>query len=301
MSRPKIFLAAVLLCLMLWPAFATALTPEEEEGKSWALFRRIVGPSYLWGLDGVMTIPQADMIGPWKLAISGVWTDAGTLRGEDLYDVKYSIIFCPNPNMEFSYTRKELIFVDGLERSPIHADIYNLKLKIIDFDKDYLPKLGASIYGFEVNDIDDFAMSNVYLNLATVMTEDIPFKLPLLDESNLGIHLGVEFGLLESTETENFFFAGVDLSTWKNRIMLLGEYVGANEEGENGVFNAGIAFRLYDMFELGIASYDVGGQAVDESSLMVHTSFTIPIAKIWNHFAKKKNLPILPESEEDYQ
>ena len=122
---------------MLCSSFAAALTTEES--KSLALFRRNVAPSYLWGQDGVITIPQVDMIGPWKLAASGVWTDAGEFRGEDLLDSKYSFIFCPNPNMEFGYTRKELIFTDDMKRSPVHADIYNMKLKIFDFKKDYLP------------------------------------------------------------------------------------------------------------------------------------------------------------------
>jgi len=301
MVKPKYLLvAAILLCAVLCSSFAVAQTTEES--KSLALFRRNVAPSYLWGQDGVITIPQVDMIGPWKLATSGVWTDAGTFRGEDLLDSKYSFIFCPNPNMEFGYTRKELIFMDDLKRSPVHADIYNMKLKIFDFKKDYLPKFGASVYGFEVNDVDDFAASNVYLNLAGVITEDIPFKLPGLKESNLGIHAGVEFGLLETTQTDPFFFGGVDLEflkEWIMQVVLLGEYVGANEEGENGIINAGIAFNLYEIVQLGVAVYDVGAQEFEQGNIMAQASVTIPIAKIWNKFFS--DIKRLPESEEDYE
>jgi hypothetical protein len=218
-------LGLALLILLGTVATASAATT----GLDWAFFKNYMAPAWVWGQNGLITIPIAETLGKGHVALSFNGIDSGKLQDKQLVYTTASLQIGTSSDVELGYTKKFLVW--NWMRTDIEGETLHLKVKVFDVSES-APKISLGTIAFALTNKDNYSAKDMFFDVFAVLSQNL---------SIARIHLGYEFGMVGQATSKAFFFAGTDIPI--GPFSILGEYVGSDKEGQGGVSNAGLSFR----------------------------------------------------------
>ena len=221
----------VVLALFLILAFsATSASAVVTTGLDWAFFKNYNSPAWVWGVNGLITMPIAQTMGKGRVAVSLSGIDCGTLQGKQMVFSTASLQVGTSSDVELGYTKKFLAW--DWNRTDVEGEILHLKVKILDVAEN-APKVSIGTIAFALTNKDNYSAKDMFFDVFAVVSQQI----------GIGrIHLGYEFGMVGQATSKPFLFAGTDIPI--GPLLLIGEYVGSDKDGQGGVTNAGISYKL---------------------------------------------------------
>ncbi|MFA6366863.1 MAG: hypothetical protein WCX13_06700, partial [Candidatus Hydrogenedentales bacterium] len=135
-KRLPLLALALLLCI----GSAVAQTENTE----FALFKRTIAPVMRWGENGIMTVPKATTLGKGNFFIGAMGQEAGMLEGLKLYLTSASVMAGTSDDVEFGYTRRQLIWED-LYFSNLSMDTFHLKARFLNFADYFIPQASIGV------------------------------------------------------------------------------------------------------------------------------------------------------------
>ena len=166
MKRKFVLLAvAVIFCI----GSVAAQSGDNE----FALFKRTIAPVMRWGENGILTVPKATTLGKGNFFIGAMGQQAGTIEGLDLYLTSASLMAGTSDDVEFGYTRRQLIWED-LYFSNLSMDTFHMKARFLNFGDYLLPQAAIGVNAVSLVDNKFEDRNDILFNPYLAVTSTIP-------------------------------------------------------------------------------------------------------------------------------
>jgi hypothetical protein len=170
MKRKFVLLAvAVILCI----GSVSAQSGDNE----FALFKRTIAPVMRWGENGILTVPKATTLGKGNFFVGAMGQQAGTIEGLDLYLTSVSLMAGTSDDVEFGYTRRQLIWED-LYFSNLSMDTFHMKARFLNFGDYLLPQAAIGVNAVSLVDNKFEDRNDILFNPYLAVTSTIPIFTP---------------------------------------------------------------------------------------------------------------------------
>ncbi|HEY9054639.1 MAG TPA: hypothetical protein VIO60_07450 [Rectinemataceae bacterium] len=242
-------LALLAVALILCAGIVAAQSEETE----FALFKRTIAPVMRWGENGILTVPKATTLGRGNFFIGAMGQQAGTLEGLDLYLTSLSLMAGTSDDVEFGYTRRQLIWED-LYFSNLSMDTFHLKARFLNFADYFIPQASIGVNAVSLVDNQFTDRNDILFNPYLAVTANIPIFTPKILLSATAVAETImnenELGLYQ-------FSGGVDLNLF-NFLYGFAEVQGFNPKAvvASQVVNAGVKLRL-GFLSVGLGMFNV--------------------------------------------
>ena len=254
----------------------------ETSDEEYALFKRTISPSMLWGEDGLILVPKANTMGRGHLYVSMNAIDAGKIQGDKIYLTSSSVMLSTSDDVELGYTKRVFVW-DNFDYTNVKMDTYHLKARVFHLTDNYIPQLsvGVNLVSIAANDFKD--EKDILYNPYAVLTINAP-----LFTENLVLSLTACAVLFynEEASTDVVFSGGADLKLFRH-LWLIGEIQGIDKDGQNGVINVGAKFK-YKWFSLGAGLFNIAREEVEDKDAennehywMGYMAFEIPFDELF--------------------
>lgn len=234
MKRKFVLLAvAVILCI----GSVAAQTGDNE----FALFKRTIAPVMRWGENGILTVPKATTLGKGNFFVGAMGQQAGTIEGLDLYLTSVSLMAGTSDDVEFGYTRRQLIWED-LYFSNLSMDTFHLKARFLNFGDYLLPQAAIGVNAVSLVDNKFEDRNDILFNPYLAVTSTIPiFSSKIL----FSVTAVAETIMNENQLGKYQFSGGADINLF-NFLYGFAEVQGFDPNAlvADQVVNAGIKLRL---------------------------------------------------------
>ena len=277
----KKFLSISLLAACL----TTSLFATDTTSSEWELFKSNISPSMMWGEDSIMLVPKANTLGRGNLYLSTMALDVGKIQNDRLFLTTNTVMLSTSDDVELGYSRRVFVW-DNFDYTNIKMDTFHLKARVFHLTDNYIPQLAVgvnlvSIAANKFNKEKDY-LYNPYATLT--------IRAPLgTEKAVLSLTAMAEKVMNEGENSEPKFGGGVDLRLF-NHLYFLGEIVGIDKDGKNGVINAGAKLRL-GWFSFGAGIFNIGRDTVIKENgaantqnkryWMANISINIPFGKLF--------------------
>ena len=248
--RRKLFFGGILTILLLLGATAYADTATSD----YNMFKRSTSPAYLWGGNGVLTIPKAQPVGKYNTYLAAYGQEAGTIQGDTLYYSRATLMIGTSDDVELGFTKAQLIWDNG-EKTDVEADVYSCKARVLNLGEYWLPSVaigahGTSLQGNRFNSEKDL-LFNPYIT-ATI-------KVPLFHENVIfSGTIDSEWLHNNGESTKDFINIGVDISILDDFLIVAAEQLGVNDEELEPTFNVAAKLKLLKVIHIGLGQYNLG-------------------------------------------
>lgn len=169
--KKRYLLLALALLLCIGSAFA------QTEDTEFALFKRTVAPVMRWGENGIMTVPKATTLGKGNFFIGAMGQQAGTIEGLGLYLTSASLMAGTSDDVEFGYTRRQLIWED-LYFSNLSMDTFHMKARFLNFADYFIPQAAIGVNAVSLVDNKFTDRNDILFNPYLAVTSTIPIFTP---------------------------------------------------------------------------------------------------------------------------
>lgn len=239
-------------------------------------FKQTITPSYLLGVNGLVTIPTADTVGRHNAFVGATVVDAGEVAGESLYNVRASAVFGSSDDVELGYTRNTLIWDNG-DRTEMDADVFHFKVRLLNLANSFIPKVAFGTLAMSVRENEFDQGSDVLFAPFVVATS----RFPLADGHELTVTADMEWLHHGGQDSEQFFNAGIAGSFWHEKLTVVLEKQGIGRDGDDAeaVTNVAVQAKLYDMFTLGLGVYDLDRYSDTDEGMMIKLGFSLPLGE----------------------
>lgn len=234
MKRKIVLLAvAVILCI----GSVAAQTGDTE----FALFKRTIAPVMRWGENGILTVPKATTLGKGNFFVGAMGQQAGTIEGLDLYLTSVSLMAGTSDDVEFGYTRRQLIWED-LYFSNLSMDTFHLKARFLNFGDYLIPQAAIGVNAVSLVDNKFEDRNDILFNPYLAVTSTIPIFTPKI---LLSVTAVAETIMNENQLGQYQFSGGADINLF-NFLYGFAEVQGFDPNAlvANQVVNAGVKLRL---------------------------------------------------------
>jgi hypothetical protein len=268
----------VLMFLLI--SFLSAETSDEE----YALFKRTISPSMLWGEDGLILVPKANTMGRGHFYLSANAIDSGKIQGQEIFLTTATAMLSTSDDVELGYTRRVFMWDDG-DYTNIKMDTYHLKARVFHLTDNYIPQLsiGVNLVSIAANDFSQ--EKDILYNPYVVLTINAPL---FTDNAVLSLTACAENVVNEGERTEVMFSGGADLKLFKH-LWLIGEIQGVDKDGQNGVINLAGKIKI-GWFSIGAGLFNIAREEAEDASdeetankhyWMGYASFEIPFDELF--------------------
>jgi len=224
--------AALLLCI----GNAAAQTEESE----FALFKRTIAPVMRWGENGIMTVPKATTLGKANFFIGAMGQQAGTIEGLGLYLTSASLMAGTSDDVEFGYTRRQLIWED-FYFSNLSMDTFHMKARFLNFADYLIPQAAIGVNAVSLRDNKFEDRNDILFNPYLAVTSTIPIFTPKILFSVTAV---AETIMNKDQLGQYQFSGGADLSLF-NFLYGFAEIQGFDPNSvKSEVLNVGLKLRL---------------------------------------------------------
>lgn len=234
MKRKFVLLAvAVIFCI----GSVAAQSGDNE----FALFKRTIAPVMRWGENGILTVPKATTLGKGNFFIGAMGQQAGTIEGLDLYLTSASLMAGTSDDVEFGYTRRQLIWED-LYFSNLSMDTFHLKARFLNFGDYLIPQAAIGVNAVSLVDNKFEDRNDILFNPYLAVTSTIPiFSSKIL----FSVTAVAETIMNENQLGKYQFSGGADINLF-NFLYGFAEIQGFDPNAlvADQVVNAGIKLRL---------------------------------------------------------
>jgi len=234
MKRKFVLLAvAVIFCI----GSVAAQSGDNE----FALFKRTIAPVMRWGENGILTVPKATTLGKGNFFIGAMGQQAGTIEGLDLYLTSASLMAGTSDDVEFGYTRRQLIWED-LYFSNLSMDTFHLKARFLNFGDYLIPQAAIGVNAVSLVDNKFEDRNDILFNPYLAVTSTIPiFSSKIL----FSVTAVAETIMNENQLGKYQFSGGADINLF-NFLYGFAEVQGFDPNAlvADQVVNAGIKLRL---------------------------------------------------------
>ncbi len=258
-KRLPLLALALLLCI----GSAVAQTEDTE----FALFKRTIAPVMRWGENGIMTVPKATTLGKANFFIGAMGQEAGTLEGLKLYLTSVSLMAGTSDDVEFGYTRRQLIWED-LYFSNLSMDTFHLKARFLNIADYFIPQASIGVNAVSLVDNQFSDRNDILFNPYLAVTSTIPIFTPKILFSVTAV---AETIMNENQLGQYQFSGGADLNLF-NFLYGFGEIQGFDPNSTSSeVLNVGVKLRL-GFLSAGIGMFNIsltpgeGGNLIDQYS-----------------------------------
>lgn len=272
--------AALTTFALLWMCQTASAASKQAQ---FALFKRSISPDYMWGENGVITIPKAMPTGKWNIYAAGNAQDSGTIAGDRLFLTSATLMVGTSDDVEFGFTRRQFIW-DNLDKTNLSMDTYSFKARVFHMTDSILPQVALGVNAVSLSENDFQSQKDILFNPYLSAT----VRVPLFSGKAILSATGVAESIYNEGESSNLFFsAGTDLILF-DMLYLLGEVQGLNKENEDYVVNLGAKVKI-GWFSLGLAGYNVIQKEIstgepgfknDATDLRVYASVEVPLGKL---------------------
>ena len=246
----------ILYTSLLAVSLSGSLFAADTTSSEWELFKSNISPSMMWGEDSIMLVPKANTMGRGNVYLSTMALDAGKIQNDRLFLTTNTIMISTSDDVELGYSRRVFVW-DNFDYTNIKMDTFHLKARIFHLTDNYIPQLAVgvnlvSIAANKFNKEKDY-LYNPYATLtirAPLGTEKAVLTLSAIAEKVMN----------EGESSEPKFGGGVDLRLF-NHLYLLGEIVGVDKDGKNGVINAGAKLKI-GWFSIGGGVFNIGRDTI---------------------------------------
>ncbi len=265
MKRKFVLLAvAVIFCI----GSVAAQTGDTE----FALFKRTIAPVMRWGENGILTVPKATTLGKGNFFVGAMGQQAGTIEGLDLYLTSVSLMAGTSDDVEFGYTRRQLIWED-LYFSNLSMDTFHLKARFLNFGDYLIPQAAIGVNAVSLVDNKFTDRNDILFNPYLAVTSTIPLftsKILLsvtavaetiMNENQLGKY---QFSGGADINLFNFLYGFAEVQGFDPNALVAEQVVNAGLKLRLGPLSAGIG-----MFNMSLTPGE-GGNVIDQyaSSLL---------------------------------
>ncbi len=227
-------LLALALLLCIGGAFA------QTEGSEFALFKRTIAPVMRWGENGIMTVPKATTLGKANFFIGAMGQQAGTIEGLGLYLTSASLMAGTSDDVEFGYTRRQLIWED-LYFSNLSMDTFHLKARFLNIADYFIPQAAIGVNAVSLVDNKFEDRNDILFNPYLAVTSSIPIFTPKILFSVTAV---AETIMNENQLGSYQFSGGADLNLF-NFLYGFAEIQGFDPNSSSSeVLNVGVKLRL---------------------------------------------------------
>lgn len=235
----------------------------QTEDSEFALFKRTIAPVMRWGENGIMTVPKATTLGKANFFIGAMGQQAGTIEGLDLYLTSLSLMAGTSDDVEFGYTRRQLIWEDFMF-SNLAMDTFHLKARFLNFGDYLIPQaaLGVNAVSLVDNKFED--RNDILFNPYLAVTSTIP----VFSQKILLSATAVAETIMNENQLGTYQFSGgVDLNLF-DFLYGFAELQGFNPESTSSeVLNAGLKLRL-GFLSAGIGLFNMSLTPGEEGNLV---------------------------------
>lgn len=169
--KKRYLLLALALLLCIGSAFA------QTEENEFALFKRTIAPVMRWGENGIMTVPKATTLGKGNFFIGAMGQQAGTIEGLGLYLTSASLMAGTSDDVEFGYTRRQLIWED-FYFSNLSMDTFHMKARFLNFADYFIPQAAIGVNAVSLVDNKFTDRNDILFNPYLALTSTIPIFTP---------------------------------------------------------------------------------------------------------------------------
>ena len=246
----------ILYTSLLAVSLSGSLFAADTTSSEWELFKSNISPSMMWGEDSIMLVPKANTMGRGNVYLSTMALDAGKIQNDRLFLTTNTIMISTSDDVELGYSRRVFVW-DNFDYTNIKMDTFHLKARIFHLTDNYIPQLAVgvnlvSIAANKFNKEKDY-LYNPYATLT--------IRAPLgTEKAVLTLSAMAEKVMNEGESSEPKFGGGVDLRLF-NHLYLLGEIVGVDKDGKNGVINAGAKLKV-GWFSIGGGVFNIGRDTI---------------------------------------
>ncbi|WP_292460767.1 hypothetical protein [Methanothermococcus sp.] len=271
-------------------ALTTSVFAADTTSSEWELFKNNVSPSMVWGEDSIMLIPKANTLGRGHLYLSTTMLDSGKIQNDRLFLTTNTAMLSTSDDVELGYSRRVFVW-DNFDYTNIKMDSFHLKARVFHLTDNYIPQIavGVNLVSLAAN---NFNKQKDYLYNPYVVTT---IRAPLgTEKAVLTITAMAEKVMNEGQSSEPKFGGGVDFKIF-NHLYLLGEIVGVNKDGKNGVVNTGAKLK-FGWVSLGAGMFNIARNTIikDDNSdgtknkryWMANISLDIPFDKLFKGDSK---------------
>jgi len=260
----------LIFLLILFSTLSFAETKDSE----YALFKRNISPSMMWGEDALMLVPKANTQGRGHLYFSANVMDAGKIQNQKLFLTGGSIMLSTSDDVELGYTKRVFIWDNG-DYTNIKMDTFHLKARVFHITNNYIPQIAVGVNLVSLTKNDYSNQKDILYNPYIVVTINAPL---LTENAVLSLTAAVERIYNEGQTSEVKFSGGADLKLFKH-LWIIGEIQGINKNGENGVVNIGAKFKL-GWFSVGAGMFNIARNSIEEKGIKAETSNSYWMANI---------------------
>ncbi|MCE1195352.1 hypothetical protein LWX53_02495 [bacterium] len=233
MKRKFVLLAvAVILCI----GSVAAQAGDTE----FALFKRTIAPVMRWGENGILTVPKATTLGKGNFFVGAMGQQAGTIEGLDLYLTSVSLMAGTSDDVEFGYTRRQLIWED-LYFSNLSMDTFHMKARFLNIADYLIPQAAIGVNAVSLVDNKFEDRNDILFNPYLAVTSTIP----LFTSKILFSVTAVAETIMNKDQLGKYQFSGgADLNLF-NFLYGFAEIQGFDPNIVNSqILNAGLKLRL---------------------------------------------------------
>ncbi|HAR63656.1 MAG: hypothetical protein DKM50_00105 [Candidatus Margulisiibacteriota bacterium] len=254
MKKTKgILLVLILISTWISISFAENGGYSTTSSLDWNLFKKYNSMIFIPNQNGLLTVPIATTIGKGKIAAGLSSLEAGKISDTKVYYTNAGILLGTSDDVEIGYSKKALVFSDDYSRTDIEGANLYLKIKLLDWG-DVVPRIAVGLTATSLTNESDLDKYNTFMNAFAVTS--IMFD---LFAARIGLHAGLENGFMGDNQGDPFFFGGATITLF-DFINLCGEYVGANQEGEDGMVNASAGVKLFDILSINVNQLDLNNE-----------------------------------------
>lgn len=270
---------------LLAACLTTSLFATDTTSSEWELFKNNISPSMMWGEDSIMLVPKANTLGRGNLYLSSMVLDVGKIQNDRLFLTTNTVMLSTSDDVELGYSRRVFVW-DNFDYTNIKMDTFHLKARVFHLTDNYIPQLAVgvnlvSIAANKFNKEKDY-LYNPYATLT--------IRAPLgTEKAILSLTGMVEKVMNEGESSEPKFGGGVDLKLF-NHLYFLGEIVGIDKDGKNGVINTGAKLKI-GWFSFGAGIFNIGRDTIIKENdatntknkryWMANISINIPFSKFF--------------------
>ncbi len=259
-----------------------SLVYAETKDEEYALFKRTISASMMWGEDALILVPKANTMGKGHIYISSNTIDAGKIQGDKLYLTAGSIMVSTSDDVELGYTKRVFIW-NNFDYTNIKMDTWHLKARIFHLTNNYIPQIavGVNLVSIAANDFSN--EKDILYNPYITTTINAPL---FTENAVLSLNLCAEKVYNENESTDVVFSAGTDLKLFKH-FWIIGEIQGIDKNGKNGIVNIGGKLKFWwisiggGVFNIARESLEHKGATNNNSYWMANLAIDVPLDKIF--------------------
>jgi hypothetical protein len=259
--KKRFLLLAVALLLCIGSAVA------QTEDNEFALFKRTIAPVMRWGENGIMTVPKATTLGKANFFTGVMGQQAGTIEGVGLYLTSVSLMAGTSDDVEFGYTRRQLIWED-LYFSNLSMDTFHMKARFLNIADYFIPQAAIGVNAVSLVDNKFEDRNDILFNPYLAVTSTIPIFTPKILFSVTAV---AETIMNKDQLGQYQFSGGADINLF-NFLFGFAELQGFDPNSvKSEVLNVGLKLRL-GFLSAGLGMFNIsltpgeGGNLIDQYS-----------------------------------